>query len=127
MSAGDALDELERQHAQVERCLDAFIDTLVHAGQGARSEDALRELIAELSMHFGYEEGVMDGLGFAEFEHHRRQHMGILIELGLLLDRIEASDPAAELLRSADFLDHWYRQHIAYSDRVFVGWLQSRG
>jgi hemerythrin len=51
--------------------------------------------------------------------------MSIVVELGLLLDRL-ADAAHDEAVRGADFLAHWYRQHVAHSDALLHDWLAQR-
>lgn len=69
----------------------------------------------------------MEDGGYALFDHHRRQHLGIMTELGLLLDRIESGEDLVGAARNADLLARWYREHMALSDRPLLDWLASRG
>jgi len=124
MDTPDTLKALRDQHQQVSACFDEFLHRLFTvADQRAVIVDSLLGVITGIGMHFGFEEAVMQDAGYADFEHHRRQHLGIMTELGLLLDRLENNNAAADLARGADFLFHWYREHIANSDQALEAWL----
>ncbi len=124
IGAGE-LQELERQHAGVAGRLEDFVRQLFDAVQRETAVASLLALIAEMSMHFGYEEALMDAAAYPDFDHHRRQHMGLVIELGLLLDRVEAMGDPTEVARSGDFLTRWYRQHVEESDGQMLRWSAS--
>jgi hemerythrin-like metal-binding protein len=115
---------ISRQHESIDARLESFA-LKVHAGTDrAGIADAMRDLLVDMSMHFGYEESLMDLGDYAEFDHHRRQHLAMMTELGLLLDRIdEASETGAALLRDVDFLRLWYQRHVASSDSKLDDWL----
>ena len=74
-------------------------------------------------MHFGFEELVMQEQGYAEFEQHRRQHVGLMTELAQLLDKVEDMVDSSKAARGIDFITHWYRQHLAHSDAALEAWL----
>ena len=86
--------------------------------------DGVLELLMDMSAHFGFEESLMEAGGFASVEHHRLQHLAMMIELGLLLDRLDgAARLDHNLMRAIDFFGAWYRRHVASSDRVLNDWL----
>ena len=132
MSAGqantaDTLAALHEQHRQVTAHFDGFFRLLFTAAdQRELVADSLLAVISAIGMHFGFEEAAMQDADYVDFEHHRRQHLGIMTELGLLLDRLEDRSAAADLARGADFLFLWYREHIANSDQALEAWLNSR-
>jgi hemerythrin-like metal-binding protein len=125
MQAEEAQAELARQHASIASRLDAFSQRIYGTTQLGAVALELRELLVEIGMHFGFEEALMEAGGYAQFEHHRRQHMSLVVELGLLLDRLAVA-AHEESVRSADFLAQWYRQHVAHSDALLAQWLATR-
>lgn len=126
MQPRDALAELEHQHADLAGRLEAFSSRCFDPVARLDASEEVREILIEIGMHFGFEESLMDEGGFAGFDHHRRQHMGIMIELGQLLDRLTEKVESGELVRSVDFLAEWYKQHVLHSDTVLRAWLDSR-
>ena len=122
--AGVGLDheELDRQHTQLTEGFRRFAE-LAHSSQRrAEAADCLRELVTLVGAHFGFEESLMMKSGFPEFDHHLRQHLGMMTELGLLLDKLkEGTDP--NIVRQAEFVTDWYQRHVDLSDRKFVSWL----
>jgi hemerythrin-like metal-binding protein len=103
-----------------------FSRLLYKTSQRAATAESLMRVITEISMHFGFEESLMEAGAYAEFDHHRRQHLGIMTELGLMIDRLESGLGLPELARGGDFLLHWYEQHFASSDCAFQAWLRLR-
>ncbi len=103
-----------------------FSRLLYTTDQRAATAESLMSVITEVSMHFGFEESLMEAGAYVEFDHHRRQHLGIMTELGLMIDRLESGMGLSELARGVDFLLHWYEQHIASSDCALEAWLRSR-
>ncbi len=123
MQPRDALVELEHQHADLAGRLEAFSTQLLDPVASLDAGEEAREILVAIGMHFGFEESLMDEGGFAGFDHHRRQHMGIMIELGQLLDRLAEKVETGDLVRSVDFLAQWYRQHVLHSDTALQAWL----
>ncbi len=115
---------LQYQHQQVMLRFGEFSRLLYITDQRVATAESLMRVITEISMHFGFEESLMEAGAYAEFDHHRRQHLGIMTELGLMIDRLESDKGLSELARGADFLLHWYQQHIANSDCAFEAWLR---
>lgn len=115
--------ELARQHETLHAQIDDFTARLLDPARRDSAGDSLRELLMAIGMHFGYEESVMESAGYPHFEHHRRQHMAIMIEIGLLLERIDEADAASQAARGADFIKLWLNQHADHSDRDLESWL----
>lgn len=115
---------IQKQHELIDFRLESF-SRKVHAGTDHDGiVDAMRDLLMDMSMHFGYEESLMTVGGYAEFDHHRRQHLAMMTELGLLLDRLEeAPEIGTALLRDVDFLHTLYRTHVESSDSKLDAWL----
>ncbi len=115
---------IQKQHESIDARLEGF--TLkVHSGASlADIVDAMRDLLVDMSMHFGYEESLMEVGRHGEFDHHRSQHLAMMTELGLLLDRLEAADEiGSALLRDIDFLYMLYQRHVEFSDSKLDAWL----
>lgn len=117
-------ENLDREHELIDVRLEGLL-LKIHSGAERQALcDAVRDLINDISMHFGYEESLMATSIYPGFDHHRRQHVALMTELGLLLDRFEdATRFDNKLLRSADFLTEWYRRHEVASDRPLLAWL----
>lgn len=126
MNTAAAIEQLEREQAAIEEEIERFALQAVQLGASEALAESLRSLIVDISMHFGFEESLMSEGGYAGFESHHRQHLAMMIELGLLLDRVEEAQAGTQLARSVDFIGQWYREHIAQSDRALFGWLAQR-
>ncbi|MEW6164275.1 MAG: hemerythrin family protein [Pseudomonadota bacterium] len=122
---GEVLDQLNAEHAAVAEQIERFAAQLFDPERRAAAADSLRELLIDIGMHFGFEESLMEGDAYADLEHHRRQHLGIMTELGLLLDRVAAGGDPAGTARSADLLGQWYREHVETSDQALLAWLSA--
>jgi hemerythrin-like metal-binding protein len=125
VSHPQVIAQLDMEHADLAARLDGFARRLFEPASREEIAECLRGMIIDIGMHFGFEESLMEEGGCADFEHHRRQHLGIMTELGLLLDRVESDGDAVIVARSADWLAHWYGEHVAQSDRALLDWLAS--
>jgi hemerythrin-like metal-binding protein len=118
----ETFEKIEDQHQalnrQFERLIALWADP-VHAG---RIRELFCDLLVEVGMHFGFEEEAMVTVHYPAFDHHRRQHLAVMTEMGLLLDRIETMRDARSLLRGVEFLYRWFGQHVAESDVQFETW-----
>ena len=115
--------ELDLQHEQLGEKLLRFTDLTVSHASRIEAIDLLRELIMDTGLHFGYEESLMKESDYPDFDHHFRQHAGMMTELGLLLERLHDS-AGSQTVRHAVFLHDWYRRHFDISDRKLVEWLK---
>ncbi|MCX8087014.1 MAG: hemerythrin family protein [Rhodocyclaceae bacterium] len=126
MKMAAALEQLEREHAAIAAAIERFALQAVQLGAGEELAESLRSLIVEISMHFGFEESLMGEGGYAGFEPHHRQHLAMMIELGLMLDRVEETQAGTQLARNVDFIGQWHREHIEQADRALFEWLAQR-
>ena len=115
--------EIDEQHAHLHGKLDELSNLVASTATRAQAIECLRDLVMDFGMHFGFEEALMSGSGYPGYEHHLRQHMGIMTEVGLLLDSIEDDPSASNGVRVAAFITSWYRRHFDHSDREFIAWL----
>ena len=125
-SLAEAQNEINRQHAQLAIQLDELAGMLLDVTHRQGVAERLRDLLVDVGLHFGFEELVMQEHGYAQFEHHRRQHIGIMTELAQLLDKVQDMVDPAKAVRCVDFLAHWYRQHVAHSDQSLLDWLETQ-
>lgn len=117
------LDLIDTQHQEISTQLELFAGQIFDSAHREDAVDSLRSLLLDIGTHFGFEEATMIEKGYPDLDHHRRQHLSLMTELGLLLDRVEDLPDVHALARGADFLTHWYHQHVAHSDRLLNDWL----
>ena len=118
--------EIDEQHAQLHGKLELLSSLVLSKANRAPAIACLRELIMDFGMHFGFEEALMQESGYPGSEHHLRQHVGIMTEVGLLLDSLEDDAAVSNGVRVADFIASWYGRHFDQSDREFIAWLGQR-
>lgn len=123
-TAPDGVDqaELDRQHELLGKGFQRFVKLALDPKQRDGAVASLREQIEQVGLHFGFEESMMAKSGYPEFDHHLRQHLSMMTELGLLLDHLKGGvDPG--IMRQIDFMIDWYQRHVELSDRKFTIWL----
>jgi hemerythrin len=122
------IGEIDEQH----KALVDMINALDASTHGEHSQDTLRRLLCELSNyvrdHFGFEERLMAGGGFApEFvKRHLGEHAyfrSVLRDLTADFEqgRARISVPLIE------YLVHWFLHHIVVVDRAMVHQLNAAG
>lgn len=86
------------------------------AGQPLHDEFSL--LIRAIGRHFAEEEGILDGLEFAGYDHHKARHVSLLAELTDAVRRIQTSGPeqAINVFRMIDMLIY---EHEVLDDQDF--------
>lgn len=120
------LKEIGRQHDELAVELGRFSCLLFDYEHREGVAEALRQLLMDIGLHFGYEESLMDEGAYPDFEHHRRQHVALMIELGQLLDRAETMNDPKDVVRRVELIADWYQQHVAHSDVLLEDWLARR-
>ena len=120
-----ALAEITLEHAQIAVHLDNLATLLLDKAHHDVVVAEVRALAHEVGVHFGFEESVMQEHDYVHYEQHRRQHIGLMTELAQLLDKTVSVFDLSKTARTIDFITHWYRQHVAHSDRELEVWLEA--
>jgi hemerythrin-like metal-binding protein len=76
--------------------------------------------------HFKAEEALMQEKGYPRLAEHRREHLMLLAELREYLREIE-TESKQFTLATLTALKHWQIDHVIYSDRLFVDFLELHG
>lgn len=119
---------MARQHEIIVSDLEEFTAKVYASADKQILIDLMHDLLADISMHFGYEESLMESGAYPGFDHHRRQHLGMITEIGLVLDRLANLQRADhDLLRRLDFLTEWFRRHTETNDAELIAWLGAAG
>lgn len=118
--------EIDEQYAHLHGKLELLSSLVLSTTTRAQAIECLRDLVMDFGMHFGFEEALMHDSEYPGYEHHLRQHVGIMTEAGLLLDSLQDDAAATNGLRVAAFIASWYSRHFDQSDRSFIAWLGQR-
>ena len=118
-------EELDRQHAEVFRRLEAA--ALALAGTRAASERAVREVVEAVVAHLAAEERLMDEALYPDRARHRAAHELFAADLLRLRDELVANGATANvrdgLLRR---VPEWFRFHILANDVPLAAFLARR-
>ena len=118
-SVGDA--EIDNQHKR----LLGMVEDLYVATQMGHSEARVQEVLERLAdyavTHFDYEERVMRGCGYPNFDAHKAMHDEMrrrVVELRASPNAIAEND----LLR---FVKNWWVRHIQNQDKAYSPYLDA--
>ncbi|MCK5127415.1 MAG: hemerythrin family protein [candidate division Zixibacteria bacterium] len=112
------IQNIDEQHQK----LIQMINNLNDAIQDKKNRDTLDSIITEIyfyyAYHFGYEEAMMDGNDYNQFENHKGIHQQFVHTLDRLKDEFEhgAKDISVEILA---YLQKWITSHIREVDREY--------
>ena len=88
-----------------------------------QAADVLRQLTAR---HFSSEEKLMESIEYPELEHHRTQHVALMIELDQLCKDLIDPGERKNVARTLTFLNYWLEYHVDTSDRRLADWHLAR-
>ena len=130
------IEALDTQHVELAACISRVAGVcrgsknMQTGGSVSRNRD-LSEVVDHLyrktKEHFEYEEAVMRETEYPDFAAHRREHIMLLAELKLAIDREPGSvgiKVDSEMVRE---LKAWFMAHIKQSDCRFSAYISSRG
>ncbi len=95
------------------------------AGNDARVNSVIKELLDYTLKHFFYEEQLLKEYGYSSLEEHQDVHdrlTGSVMEYKRKMDRKEKIDVEAML----DFLYDWLINHILKTDMMYSDFLKNR-
>lgn len=115
-------DTVDAQHAHLVGLVNRFGEQLAeNTINAADNQTLLDELTAYAQYHFSEEEALMDSVGLdrRHIEEHKSEHAGFMVEAGILLADISATNTKA-MNRLLEFLIHWLAYHILGSDKTMA-------
>jgi hemerythrin len=118
------VDELDAQHQELYRRIDAFLAALAERRGAAELEPLVRYLREYVGEHFAEEQRLMEfsaypGLGEHLAEHHRFEE-----EYDALAEELSRTGPTLGLARRlVALLTDWLDRHLAGTDRAFGAFL----
>lgn len=124
MSVGNK--ELDRQHQQLFELINRLAEyqnNLLDSGESIRMDyvqDILNELANYASYHFEYEEMLLRGVAYDQFNTHRQSHLQYVERVAeLLVDGIQGNINFSNILI---FVRDWWVDHVLHSDMQYKGW-----
>ena len=111
------VETLDADHQRLITTMNAVFDALLQGKSALTVRMALAELQQYVLDHFLREEKWMIESGYPAFEHHKREHNALQMQVVRLLALSEQSDDqlAVEMLF---VLRDWLLGHIAHSDKT---------
>jgi hemerythrin len=115
--------EIDRQHRSFLEILNEYYDS----GTGSTKDNISDQLIVRIkeyaSMHFHYEEQLMQEAGYKETEHQKLQHRYFEARV-TELEAEHRKGRTDDLKRMLPLLKDWFLRHILEEDKKFVGQLK---
>ncbi len=116
---------IDAQHKRLIQIVNDLHDAM-KVGKGREViEKTLRELISYTDYHFTNEERAFDSYAYPETAAHKRQHVELIKELALQLQRYQRREPSLTV-STLDFLSKWVRNHIMVEDMKYVPFLKDK-
>lgn len=113
------IDEIDRQHAQLVRCLNELVEFTGGSYEFAAVFTAINTLLDYARQHFSYEEELLASWHYPLLEKHIAEHRAIAENLQTLWARIEMGDEViAEQLVTT--IRKWILEHINAEDIEYV-------
>lgn len=118
------IPEIDEEHQQLFRCLDAINAALHSAYSFSAAYQALETLSEYTRTHFRVEECLMRIMRYPGFERHQAQHQSFVAELDSLREKMLRYDAAPDVAR---FLTDWLLNHIKIADTEYAGYFVDLG
>ncbi|MFH1983521.1 MAG: bacteriohemerythrin [Pseudomonadota bacterium] len=118
-------DRLDRQHQLLFAIINDLADLRAKGGERRGIIDLITRMIGFSDAHFGCEDEVMLDADFPLFASHRREHQQFMERVGQFLEGYQqrTQDLTGEMMA---FLQAWWLNHTAESDRRYARWIQKR-
>lgn len=117
---------IDEQHAGLFDAVNRLHDAMM-AGKARQELGSILTFLREYTVsHFEFEEGLMRGSGYPEFQAHKRLHD----ELARQVVELEAKHKSGSMVLSLsvmNFLRDWLAQHISVEDRKVAQHLRGQG
>lgn len=125
------IESVDREHRGLADALNqiAALVPIRNTAGVAEAVERLRALYRQTQDHFLHEEGLMEGMQYADLAAHRREHMMLLAELKSFTAQVEAGTEILDMPALAS-LKAWLLAHTTGPDRAFAAVLhrkQKRG
>jgi hemerythrin len=116
--------EIDRQHAQLVKCLDELSVFVGGNFEFSASLTALTTLMDYTREHFAYEEGVLADSGYPLLDEHKAEHQLITANAEALWKEIEVGNEICEQLVLT--IRKWIVDHINSEDVQFAKFIEAK-
>jgi hemerythrin-like metal-binding protein len=118
--------DIDNQHRQLVDILNRLGELAQNHAGGADTQPVLNELLQYTVTHFGFEEGLMRQIGYAQYDSHLREHQDLIRQVQVLAQH-EAGPNGPQVQELVILVRDWLTSHIMGTDRAFGLELNRRG
>ena len=111
-------EKVDGQHRRMFEMLGGLVDACAKGAETETLRGTLDFLVDYTVQHFSDEEALQQRCGYPGYERHKRLHEEFAVNVGLFVQRFEASGSTAELLKDLNkTVANWFVDHILTEDR----------
>ncbi|MBV6492281.1 MAG: Bacteriohemerythrin [Turneriella sp.] len=123
-SYSTGIKEIDEQHIY----LFGLVNRVIRAANAEESKKQISQIIEELIdytvYHFGFEESIMQKVGFSLFDEHKKKHDTLKNQVLLYAAEIKAG--GLEIPDFVEFMKSWLKLHILREDMKYIPALSSK-
>lgn len=109
------IDEIDRQHAQLLRCLDDLMEFVGGRYEFAAVFTAIQVLLDYVQQHFAYEENLLRSWDYPDLDKHIAGHQAIAADVRHLWVQLESGDETVTE-KLVQTIRQWILKHINEED-----------
>lgn len=121
------IEALDAQHVGLAACINEVAAACGSASRQWELPDLVADMHQQTKAHFEYEEAVMQAAEYPGFAAHRREHVMLLAELKLAINKASAGTDGIKVdSEMVEGLKTWFMAHVKHSDCQFSTYIASR-
>lgn len=115
------IPSIDEQHKTlVELCNKLYISVISNENSWKDSyQKSLKECYDYTQSHFTYEEKLMEKVGYADFESHKKIHVEFMKKVFDAAQQFNEAN-VSDAISLSKFLFNWILSHIAHDDKLYV-------
>lgn len=107
----------DNQHGQIVEKYNDFIKSLQDTNLYEERPARFQQLVSYLSVHFTFENTLMQLVGYPDCESHKKQHFGFINRINGFVREIQAG--ASSVDEMVLYIGHWLLGHALVADKDF--------
>jgi len=118
---------LDEQHQKILCLINTLQEHVNHSVEHKVITETLYEMIKYSNQHLGYEESLLNELGYSGLGEHKKSHYHYLQKIAEIA--IEASDELKDQVAFEElllFLQSWWTNHVLVEDMEYKAFLESK-
>lgn len=119
------LPQVDAEHRNLFRLAEELHHAVEAGAEATRIQADLQSLITTIDEHFSHEERLMKAAACESYQWHKQQHDTVRKKAKKLTAEFAAGDSSAPNA-FLEFLSHWFRDHMALSDRMMGAQVRNR-